>query len=100
MKESTSPSLSELAAIRHLIDDIDATLLTAYAERARLVRQAARLKLAAGSEPFDYRRETEILSGARALGVHAEAFMNHVLALTRLDIYDEIARHQATEPKG
>lgn len=76
--------------IRADIDRCDERILEAFVTRARLVREVARVKIRAERPIFDADREREILERARLLGLHARSLMNQVLALCRLEIYDEL----------
>ena len=54
----------ELNSIRDRLDQVDASLVEALAERQRLVREAARLKAEGGAPLRDLLREEDILTRA------------------------------------
>lgn len=66
----------ELKALREQIDALDATLLEALANRAKLVDQIGKYKKARGLEPLDSTRWQQVLQGnitrAKALGICPE----------------------------
>ena len=61
-------SSQELAAMRKSLDDIDAVLLSALGERARLSRQIADVKAAEEGPVRDADRETALLQHRSAFG--------------------------------
>ena len=83
---------SELASLRHSIDNIDAALVHLLAERFKLTQSVGRLKAATGLPPSDPGREREQVARLRALAEDAhldpefaEKYFNFIVA--------EVIRH-------
>lgn len=91
--------MRKVEEIRAEIDRCDEKLLSAFVERMRLVREVAKLKAKAGRPTFDADRERAILERAQLLGLHAQSLMNQVLALCRLEIYEELESKEATHDR-
>jgi len=91
--------MRKVEEIRADIDRCDEKLLSAFVERARLVREVARSKAKAGRPTIDADRERAILTRAQLFGPHAQSLMNQVLALCRLEMYDELEPKESTNDR-
>lgn len=89
--------MRKVEEIRADIDRCDEKLLSAFVERARLVREVARSKAKAGRPVLDAERERAMLDRAQLLGPNTRSFMNQVLALCRLEMYDELKSKEPTK---
>jgi chorismate mutase len=94
--EGTDFEVRKVEEIRTDIDRCDERLMSAFIERARLVREVARSKAKAGRPVLDAERERAMLDRAQLLGPNTRSFMNQVLALCRLEMYDEIEPKEHT----
>lgn len=82
----------DLAALRKSLDDIDAVLVSALGERARLARDMARVK-AGGSGPVrDADRETALLQHRAALGERLGLDPGFVRRIFRAILDDSVRR--------
>jgi chorismate mutase len=63
---------SELAEMRHSIDNIDAALIHLLAERFKQTRKVGALKAAQGLPPADPTREVQQIARLRSLAVTAD----------------------------
>jgi chorismate mutase len=88
----TDPTQAELEEIRASIDNIDAVLIHALAERFKCTKRVGRLKAAHDLPPADPAREARQIARLRALAVEADldpAFAEKFLTF----IIDEVIRH-------
>ena len=84
-----------LAALRKSLDDIDAVLVSALGERARLARQIATVKAEGDGPVRDADRETALLQHRSAFGERLgldPAFVRRILPATILNSY---SRHSS-----
>jgi chorismate mutase len=91
--------MRKVEEIRADIDRCDEKLLSAFVERTRLVREIAWLKAKAGQPTIDVDRERAILERSQLFGPHAQTLMNQVLALCRLEMYDELESKESTNDR-
>ncbi|MCB1588147.1 MAG: chorismate mutase, partial [Xanthomonadales bacterium] len=63
--DSPSQSSPELDDLRRQLDEVDARLVQAMAERQSLVAQVGQVKLASGGQLRDFRRERQVLDHIR-----------------------------------
>ena len=83
----------ELAALRKSLDDIDAVLVSALGERARLARQIARVKAEGDGPVRDADRETALLQHRSAVGERLGLDPAFVRRIFR-EILDDSVRRQ------
>lgn len=83
----------ELAALRKSLDDIDAVLVSALGERARLARQIARVKAEGEGPVRDADRETALLQHRSAVGERLGLDPAFVRRIFR-EILDDSVRRQ------
>lgn len=88
----TDPTQAELEEIRASIDNIDAVLIHALAERFKYTKRVGRLKAEHNLPPADPEREARQIARLRTLAVDADldpAFAEKFLTF----IIDEVIRH-------
>ena len=88
----TDPTQAELDEIRASIDNIDAVLIHALAERFKYTKRVGRLKAEHHLPPADPEREARQIARLRTLAVEADldpAFAEKFLTF----IIDEVIRH-------
>lgn len=88
----TDPTQAELEEIRSSIDNIDAVLIHALAERFKCTKRVGRLKADHDMPPADPERESRQIARLRSLAVEADldpAFAEKFLTF----IIDEVIRH-------
>ena len=86
----------DLAAMRKSLDDIDAVLVSALGERARLARQIARVKAEADGPVRDTDRETALLQHRSAYGERLGLDPAFVRRIFREILDDSVRRQQDT----
>ena len=84
----------DLAALRKSLDDIDAVLVSALGERARLARQIARVKAEADGPLRDADRETALLQHRSAFGERLGLDPAFVRRIFREILDDSVRRQQ------
>ena len=84
----------DLAALRKSLDDIDAVLVSALGERARLARQIARVKADGDGPVRDADRETALLQHRSALGERLGLDPAFVRRIFREILDDSVRRQQ------
>ena len=84
----------ELVALRKRIDDIDAVLVSALGERARLSRDVARIKASADGPIRDADRETALLQHRSAYGERVGLDPGFVRRVFREILDDSVRRQQ------
>ena len=84
----------DLAALRKSLDDIDAVLVSALGERARLARQIARVKAEGDGPVRDADRETALLQHRSALGERLGLDPAFVRRIFREILDDSVRRQQ------
>ena len=91
----------ELAALRKSLDDIDAVLVSALGERARLARQIARVKAEGDGPVRDADRETALLQHRSAVGERLGLDPAFVRRIFREILDDSVRRqHDALQTTG
>lgn len=90
---------SDLAALRKSLDDIDAVLVSALGERARLARDIARVKAESDGPVRDADRETALLQHRSAFGERLGLDPAFVRRIFR-EILDDSVRRQQDELQG
>ncbi len=91
----------ELAALRKSLDDIDAVLVSALGERARLARQIARVKAEGDGPVRDADRETALLQHRSAVGERLGLDPAFVRRIFREILDDSVRRqHDALQTSG
>ena len=86
----------DLAALRKSLDDIDAVLVSALGERARLARQIARVKADGDGPVRDADRETALLQHRSAFGERVGLDPAFVRRIFREILDDSVRRQQDT----
>src|SRR5688572_4608338 len=84
----------DLAALRKSLDDIDAVLVSALGERARLARQIAKVKAEADGPLRDADRETALLQHRSAFGERLGLDPAFVRRIFREILDDSVRRQQ------
>jgi chorismate mutase/prephenate dehydratase len=91
----------ELAALRKSLDDIDAVLVSALGERARLARQIAKVKAEGDGPVRDADRETALLQHRSAVGERLGLDPAFVRRIFREILDDSVRRqHDALQTSG
>src|SRR6185295_2967350 len=84
----------DLAALRKSLDDIDAVLVSALGERARLARQIAEVKAGADGPVRDTERETALLQHRSSFGERLGLDPAFVRRIFREILDDSVRRQQ------
>src|SRR5574341_2524313 len=91
----------DLAHLRKRLDDIDAVIVSALGERARLAREIAALKAQGGGPVRDVDRETALLQHRSAFGERVGLDPGFVRRIFREILDDSVRRqHEALQPSA
>src|ERR1043165_6666363 len=87
-------TMQDLAALRKSLDDIDAVLVSALGERARLARQMAQVKAEGDAPVRDTDRETALLQHRSSFGERLGLDPAFVCRIFREILDDSVRRQQ------
>ncbi len=89
----TTDVLEELLALRELIDNLDATLITVLSKRFEITKRVGELKAAHNLPPADPARETEMIDRLKRLAAEADFDPDFAEAVMKFVIREVIRRH-------